>query len=221
MPCPYLPGRVEQQLFTELSGAQALDTFDILSQGGFRRSHHIIYKPACTGCNACVPVRIPVNRFKSSRAWRKIINRNTDLKIADVRTQVSEEQYELFQNYTNRRHNDGEMSKMSRRDYAAMVLSSPVDTALIEFRRNDEKLIAVCLMDRLVDGLSAVYSFFDPDEARRSLGSYIILRLIDEAKRQDLNYVYLGYWVSGSPKMDYKIRFRPIESFGLDGWREI
>jgi|TARA_A100001037_G_scaffold230118_1_gene208279 arginyl-tRNA--protein-N-Asp/Glu arginylyltransferase len=221
MPCPYLPGREEQQLFTELSGAQALDTFDILSQGGFRRSHHIIYKPACTGCNACVPVRIPVNRFKSSRTWRKIRNRNTDLKIADVRTRVSEEQYELFHNYTNRRHNDGEMSKMSRRDYAAMVLSSPVDTALIEFRRKDEKLIAVCLMDRLIDGLSAVYSFFDPDEARRSLGSYIILRIIDEAKRQDLDYVYLGYWVAGSPKMDYKIRFRPIESFGLDGWREI
>ena len=221
MPCPYLSGRIEQQLFTELSGAQALDTFDVLSQGGFRRSHHIIYKPACTGCSACVPVRIPVTRFKSSRAWRKIRNRNADLTIVDVSLRISEEQYELFQRYTNRRHNDGEMAKMSRQDYAAMVLSSPVDTALVEFRRNDEKLIAVCLMDRLAGGLSAVYSFFDPDEDRRSLGSYVILWIVEEAKRQDLDHVYLGYWIAGSPKMDYKIRFRPIESFGLDGWREI
>ena len=113
------------------------------------------------------------------------------------------------------------MAKMSRQDYAAMVLSSPVDTALVEFRRNDEKLIAVCLMDRLAGGLSAVYSFFDPDEDRRSLGSYVILWIVEEAKRQDLDHVYLGYWVAGSPKMDYKIRFRPIESFGLEGWREI
>ena len=221
MPCPYLSGRVEQQLFTELSGAQALDTFDVLSEGGFRRSHHIIYKPACTGCNACVPVRIPVNRFKFSRAWRKIRNRNVDLTTIDVSMRISEEQYKLFQSYTNRRHNDGEMAKMSRQDYAAMVLSSPVDTALVEFRRKDGKLIAVCLMDRLSGGLSAVYSFFDPDEDRRSLGSYVILWIIEEAKRQDLDHVYLGYWVAGSRKMDYKIRFRPIESFSLDGWREM
>ena len=221
MPCPYLSGRVEQQLFTELSGAQALDTFDVLSQGGFRRSHHIIYKPACTGCTACVPVRIPVLRFKSSRAWRKINNRNADLTIVDVGTRITEEQYELFKSYTNRRHGDGEMAKMSRRDYAAMVLSSPVDTVLVEFRNGSGKLIAVCLMDRLAGGLSAVYSFFDPDKDRRSLGSYVILWMIEEAKRQDLDHVYLGYWVAGSPKMDYKIRFRPIESFGPNGWSEI
>ena len=193
MPCPYLSGRVEQQLFTELSGAQALDTFDVLSQGGFRRSHHIIYKPACTGCTACIPVRIPVSRFKSSRAWRKINNRNADLVIVNVGTRITEEQYELFKGYTNRRHGDGEMAKMSRRDYAAMVLSSPVDTVLVEFRNGGEKLIAVCLMDRLAGGLSAVYA--DPDEDRRSLGSYVILWMIEEAKRQDLDHVYLGYWV--------------------------
>ena len=153
MPCPYLSGRVEQQLFAELSGAKALDVFDALSQGGFRRSHHIIYKPACTGCTACVPVRIPVARFKSSRAWRKINNRNADLTVVDVGTRITEEQYELFQSYTNRRHGDGEMAKMSRRDYAAMVLSSPVDTVLVEFRNGNGKLIAVCLMDRLAGGL--------------------------------------------------------------------
>ena len=221
MPCPYLSGRVEQQLFAELSGAGALEAFDVLSQGGFRRSHHIIYKPACAGCNACVPVRIPVERFQRSRAWRRVLNRNADLTATDVGTRITEEQYDLFQAYTNRRHGDGEMAKMSRRDYAAMVLSSPVDTVLVEYRKPDGTLTAVCLMDRLAGGLSAVYSYFEPGEERRSLGSYVILWMIEEAKRLELEHVYLGYWVAGSPKMDYKIRFQPIESFGPDGWREI
>ncbi len=221
MPCPYLSGRVEQQLFAELSGPNALDVFDVLSQGGFRRSHHIIYKPACAGCNACVPVRIPARRFKYGRAWRRIRNRNADLSVKIVGTRITEEQYDLFQLYTQRRHGEGEMAKMSRRDYAAMVLSSPVDTVLVEFRRPDGKLIAVCLMDRLAGGLSAVYSYFDPAEERRSLGSYVILWMIEEALRQEFDHVFLGYWVAGSPKMDYKIRFRPIESFGPEGWQEI
>ncbi|MEE2688153.1 MAG: arginyltransferase [Pseudomonadota bacterium] len=221
MPCPYLAGRIEQQLFAELSGAHALDVFDKLSQGGFRRSHHIIYKPACTGCNACVPVRIPVDRFRRTKAWRRIINRNADLISTDVGSQITEEQFKLFQHYTNNRHGDGEMAKMSRRDYAAMVLSSPVDTVMVEFRHPDGSLIGGCLMDRLAGGLSAVYSFFDPKEHRRSLGSYIILWMIEEAKRLELDHVYLGYWVAGSPKMDYKARFSPLESFGPLGWTEI
>jgi arginyl-tRNA--protein-N-Asp/Glu arginylyltransferase len=221
MPCPYLSGRVEQQLFAELSGAKALDEFDVLSQGGFRRSHHIIYKPACTGCNACVPVRIPVARFKASKAWRKVLNRNSKLIVTEVGTKVTEEQFDLFQIYTNRRHGDGEMAKMSRRDYAAMILSSPIDTVVVEFREPDGRLIAGCLMDRLAGGLSAVYSFFDPQEERRSLGSYVILWMIEEAMRLDLDHIYLGYWVAGSPKMDYKSRFRPLEAFGPNGWNEI
>lgn len=221
MPCSYLAGRVEQQLFAELSGARAIDVFDTLSQGGFRRSHHIIYKPACTGCNACIPVRIPVKRFRTSKAWRRIINRNNDLIATDVGTRITEEQFELFQRYINRRHGDGEMAKMSRRDYAAMVHNSPVDTVMVEFRHPNGHLIAGCLMDRLAGGLSAVYSFFDPTQDRRSLGSYIILWMIKEAKRHELDHVYLGYWVAGSPKMDYKARFRPFESFGPKGWTEV
>ena len=220
MPCPYLSGRVEQQLFAELSGAKALDVFDALSQGGFRRSHHIIYKPACSGCNACIPVRIPVDRFRPGKSWRRIINRNDDLLATDVGARITKEQFDLFKRYTARRHGEGEMAKMSRRDYAAMVLSSPVDTVMVEFRCPDGDLIAGCLMDRLAGGLSAVYSFFDPAEERRSLGSYVILWMIEEAKRLELDHVYLGYWVAGSPKMNYKARFRPFESFGPDGWTE-
>lgn len=221
MPCPYLSGRVEQQLFAELAGPAALDVFDELSKGGFRRSHHIIYKPSCAGCNACIPVRIVADRFQPGRTFRKVINRNSDLTAVEVGTRITEEQFELFRRYTNRRHGDGEMAKMSRRDYAAMVLSSPVDTVLVEFRQPDGRLVAVCLMDRLAGGLSAVYSFFDPLEERRSLGSHVILWMIEHARQNELDYVYLGYWVAGSPKMDYKIRFRPLEGFGPDGWCEI
>ncbi len=221
MPCPYLSGRIEQQLFSELSGPVALDVFDELSQGGFRRSHHIIYKPACVGCNACIPVRVRAADFKPNRAWRKVINRNADLQAREIGTRITEEQFKLFHLYTNRRHGDGEMAKMSRRDYAAMVLGSPVDTVLVEFRDTDDRLAAVCLMDRLAGGLSAVYSFFDPEETRRSLGSYIVLWMIERARELELDYVYLGYWVAGSPKMDYKSRFRPLEGFSPDGWHEI
>jgi len=221
MPCSYLPGRIEQQLFSELSGARALDVFDTLSQGGFRRSHHVIYKPACSGCNACVPVRIPVTRFRPGKGWRRVINRNKDLIVENVGARITEEQFELFQRYIQMRHSGGEMAKMSRRDYAAMVLSSPVDTVMVEFRHPNGHLIAGCLMDRLAGGLSAVYSFFDPMEDRRSLGSYAILWMIEEAKRHELDYVYLGYWVAGSPKMDYKSRFHPFETFGPEGWIEV
>lgn len=221
MQCPYLSGHVEQQLFAELSGGRALDFFDELSQAGFRRSHHIIYKPACTGCDACVPVRIPVAGFIQTKAWRRCANRNTDLIVANVANRITEEQYSLFQLYTNQRHSNGEMAKMSRREYAAMIQSSPVDTVMVEFRKPNGRLIAGCLMDRLKGGLSAVYSFYDPAEGRRSLGSYVILWMIKEAKRLEIDYVYLGYWVPGSPKMDYKFRFRPLEKFSAKGWNKI
>ena len=220
-PCPYLSGQIEQQLFAELSGPNPLKTFDILSQGGFRRSHQIIYKPACKDCNECIPVRIPVKKFKKSKAWRRCINRNIDLNVTVIGAKVSEEQFSLFQQYIRIRHVEGEMSKMSRRDYAAMVLDSPVDTVMVEFRDRQSRLIACCLMDRLDGGLSAVYSFFNPVEERRSLGTFVILWMIEEAKRLDLKHVYLGYWVAGSPKMDYKVRFRTLECFGTEGWTEI
>ncbi|MDP6390835.1 MAG: arginyltransferase [Alphaproteobacteria bacterium] len=218
MPCPYLDGKAEQQLFAELTEPAAARQFDILSQGGFRRSHQIVYRPACTDCCACVPVRVVAADFEPSRSWRRVINANRDLQVTEVGDQITEEQYRLFRDYTNDRHGDGDMAKMNRREYAAMVVNSPVDTGLVEFRAPDDRLIAVCLKDRLADGLSAVYSFFAPDEAKRSLGSYVVLWLIGRAHELGLDYVYLGYWVPGSRKMEYKTRFRPIEAFSTDGW---
>ena len=190
MPCPYLRGRTEQQLFTDLSGLGAQSRYEILSQGGFRRSHHIAYRPACRGCAACVPVRVVASEFRAGRNWRRILNRNADLAVEDRRTRVSDEQYALFARYMKSRHDGGD-------------------------------LIAACLTDRVGDGYSAVYSFFDPSEERRSLGSYVVLSLIERARAEGLPYVYLGFWVADSPKMRYKIRFQPIEGFGPDGWRRL
>ena len=128
------------------------------------------------------------------------------------------DRYHLFRRYVLTRHNDGDMAMMTRRDYTAMVLTSPVDTRVFEFRDAGGSLVAACLTDELGDGFSAVYSYFDPDLPQRSLGSYVVLWLIDEARRRGLPHVYLGFWIEQSPKMSYKSRFRPLEAFGPDGW---
>lgn len=221
MPCPYLPGRIEQQIFTELSGAQPQAVFDRLSEGGFRRSHHIAYRPACRGCSACVPVRVVADRFEWTRGWRRVLRANRDLSARGTGKRITDEQFRLFSRYVGERHADGDMARMNRRDYAAMVVSSPVDTELVEFRDATGALIAACLLDRLGDGLSAVYSFFDPGQARRSLGSYVVLWMIEEARALGLGYVYLGFWIENSPKMTYKGRFRPLEGFGPQGWQPV
>lgn len=221
MPCPYIPGRIEQQLFTELSGPMAQDDFERLSQGGFRRSHHIVYRPACPTCRACLPVRVDASRFVGSRTWRRILNANADLRPIDVGKRVDDEQFALFRRYVATRHANGDMARMNRRDYAAMVLSSPVDTHVLEFRDDDGRLWAACLVDRMHDGYSAVYSFYEPDAARRSLGSLIVLTLIERARQNSLPYVYLGFWIPDSPKMAYKRRFQPLEAFGSHGWQPL
>lgn len=219
MPCPYLPGKVEQQLFTELKAPDAQHHYETLSQAGFRRSHHVAYRPACNGCNACVPVRIVVDEFKQTKSWRRILKANSNITITDVGPTPTREQYQLFNAYLLARHANGEMSRMKEQDYLDMVVSSPVESIILEFRDDAGVLIAACLTDRLKDGFSAVYSFFNTDEPKRSLGSFIILSLIDLAQHYELPYVYLGFWVDGSPKMAYKQRFQPLEGFSSQGWR--
>lgn len=221
MPCPYLPGRIERQLYAELGGPAPSEVFRRLSLAGFRRSHNIVYRPACPGCNGCVPVRVDAGHFEWTRSWRRLMRRNVDLVAEDTGLDISDEQYRLFRRYVRSRHGDGDMAVMDRRDYATMVLSSPIDTGVVEFRDGDGDLVAACLTDRLPDGLSAVYSFFDPAQQRRSLGSYMVLWLIEEARRQDLRHVYLGFWVENSQKMTYKSRFRPLQAFGPEGWTNL
>ena len=219
LPCPYLPGRFERKLVTELTGAGAQDQYELLSRAGFRRSHSIAYRPACTGCSACVPVRIVVAEFQLAGSLARIRRRNSDLTLSITLPRATREQYALFGQYLDHRHGDGEMAGMDFRDYRAMVEDTAVDSRMLELRDSSDTLLAACLADWSSDGVSAVYSFFAPEAARRSLGSDMILRLIEVARNDQLPYVYLGYWIQNSRKMAYKSRFRPLEVFGAAGWR--
>jgi leucyl-tRNA---protein transferase len=219
LPCPYLPGRFERKLVTELTGAGARDQYELLSRAGFRRSHSIAYRPACSGCSACVPVRIVVAGFEATGSLARIRRRNSDLTLSTTLPRATREQYALFGQYLDQRHGDGEMAGMDFRDYRAMVEDTAVDSRMLELRDASDTLLAACLADWSLDGVSAVYSFFAPEESRRSLGSEMILRLIDAARNEKLPYVYLGYWIQNSRKMGYKSRFRPLEAFGPKGWQ--
>ncbi|MBI2241342.1 MAG: arginyltransferase [Magnetospirillum gryphiswaldense] len=218
LPCPYLPGRLERKIVTELNGPDSETLHEALSRAGFRRSHSIAYTPACPGCQACVPVRIVVDKFHPDRTMRKISRHNAGLTARVVPARATAEQYKLFSRYQESRHNGGDMALMGFYDYRSMVEDSPIDTFLLEFRQADDTLVAVCLTDRMGDGLSAVYSFYEPDMPSASLGTYVVLWLIDEAIKQNLPFVYLGYWIPESRKMAYKTRFQPLEAFGPDGW---
>ncbi|MFQ5776070.1 MAG: arginyltransferase [Kiloniellaceae bacterium] len=217
-PCPYLPGRRERKLITEIDGPEPAHHYSLLSRAGFRRSHHFAYRPACAGCTACVPVRVPVRDFGMSRSQKRVWQANADLRPREGPPRATAEQYELFARYISSRHGDGEMAAMTFADYRGMVEHSRIDTRIAEFRDREARLVAACLVDWLEDGPSAVYSFFDPELSRRSLGTYMILWLIEAALARRLPYAYLGYWIGESPKMAYKIRFRPLEAFGADGW---
>lgn len=222
-PCPYLPGKRERKVFTALDGRNAGPLHDVLTQAGFRRSQTIAYRPNCIGCNACISVRVPVERFVFTRRWRKIMTRNADLTRALRPDEATREQFQLLRRYLNTRHAEGGMAEMTFPDYAAMVEESAVRTHIVEYRYSDKRargeLAAAALVDVLQDGLSLVYSFFDPEAARRSLGVYTILDHIQQAYAAGFQYVYLGYWIPGSEKMDYKAAFDPLELLVEGEWR--
>ncbi len=219
MPCPYVTGLVERNLFTELRGPSALELHDQLTLAGFRRSHHIVYRPACPQCNACRPVRVLCEEFKPTRSLRRVAARNGDIVVKISAPHASQEQFALFTRYQRSRHNGGEMAAMTFADYRAMVEDTAVNTQMVEFQDPDHHLVAAILIDRLGDGLSAVYSFFEPEETDRSLGTFMILWLIDQANALNLPHVYLGYWIAQSSKMAYKMRFQPLETLQPNGWQ--
>ena len=226
-PCPYLTDRHERKVFTHLIGRRAVALNDQLTQSGFRRSQTIAYRPACENCRACVSVRIKADEFHSSRNFRRIAELNRDVTATVTRPEPSRAQYSLFRRYLDARHSDGGMADMTALDYATMIEDSHVETRLIEYRLSGDKadserpLVAACLTDVLADGLSMVYSFYEPDERHRSFGTFMILDHIERARRLGLAHVYLGYWVEGSRKMDYKARFLPQERLGMNGWERV
>ena len=230
-PCPYLPGREERKVFTHLVGERATELNDLLTHGGFRRSQSIAYRPACEHCRACVSVRVVAEDFRPTRSMRRILDRNRDL-VGEMRISApTAEQYSVFRSYLDARHRDGGMADMTVLDYAIMVEDSHVETRVIEYRRRHPvsvetprdggDLLAVALTDVLSDGLSMVYSFFESEEAPRSLGTFMILDHIARAREMGLAYVYLGYWVEGSRKMGYKGRFLPQERLTPHGWTRV
>lgn len=223
-PCPYLPGRDERKVFAHLPQGEGPNINDALSQVGFRRSQGIAYRPACEACDACRSVRLPVRDYVFSRSERRVLTRNADLRRHLVEAEATMEQFELLRRYLSARHAQGGMAEMSWPDYVAMVEDTAVRTHVIEYRteprdRGPGDLVACVLIDALQDGLSLVYSFYDPAEARRSLGKFVILDHAVQAGDAGIPYVYLGYWVQGSVKMDYKARFSPLEVLTGPGWR--
>jgi len=218
LPCPYVQGRTERKVVTELAGVSAESLHDKLSRGGFRRSHNIAYAPVCPNCNACIPIRIRAADFAPSRTQKRIGKRNMDLLAAEMPPRATAEQYQLFQRYQQVRHGEGDMATMSFYDYRAMVEDTPIETSVVEFRDQQGQLLGACLTDRLGDGLSAVYSFFATDMDERSLGTQAILWLITRANELNLPHVYLGYWVEESRKMAYKVKFQPSEVLRGGQW---
>jgi len=225
-PCPYLPGRTERKVFARLNGALAQPLNEALTHSGFRRSQSIAYRPACEGCSACVSVRIIANEMEFTRGQKRIAKRNSDLVRTEVAAEATREQFALLRTYLDSRHAGGGMSDMGLFDYVAMVEETPVNTHIVEYRRRGEDgepgaLVACALSDVLRDGLSMVYSFFHPGEDARSLGTYMILDHVRSARMRGVPHVYLGYWVEGSRKMDYKCRFLPQERLMPDGWARV
>jgi len=242
-PCPYLKGRIERKVFTYLAGPRADALNDALTHIGFRRSQTIAYKPACEACSACISVRVNINQFKPNSSLKRILNKNKDIEIRPYLPHTTRQQYELLNRYLEARHQTGGMTDMTSFEYMAMVEDTSVNTYLVEYYLNPsnrdegakpsthstdrfsplpmqaENLVATALIDRLSDGLSMVYSFFEPSLAERSLGSFMILDQIARAREANLSYLYLGYWVADCQKMAYKQRFQPLEKLTDKGWQ--
>lgn len=226
-PCPYLPGRTERKLFTALQGEHAQKLNDTLSKQGFRRSQNVLYRPSCAECSACLSARIRVADFQPSRTQRRVMKRAAHLRRNATSPWATEDQFTLFRRYLDHRHADGGMADMDIFEFAAMIEETPIKSRVIEYTRSpagDERgrqLVAVCLTDVFDDGLSMVYSFYDPDLADLSLGTFIILDHIAIAQEAGLPYVYLGYWVPGSRKMGYKAGFSALEIYKGGVWQPL
>ena len=231
-PCPYLPGRTERKVFAELKGDDAPAMAEALGRIGFRRSQNVVYRPSCDGCTACVSVRVPTARFQPGRSQRKLLATHADLEVHACEPWATEEQWALLRRYLSARHPDGGMAAMDAHDFADMVEQSPVDTVMVEYREAAVdgrlgRLVGCCLTDKQADGLSMIYSFYDPTatdrmgQSRTGLGNFIIMDHITRAARAGLPNVYLGYWIEGCSRMEYKTKFRPVEALIGGQWREM
>jgi arginyl-tRNA--protein-N-Asp/Glu arginylyltransferase len=219
-PCPYLPGQVEQKIFTQLSGNKTDDLLlaDQLNRNGFRRSQTMLYRPACPTCMACVPVRIKLHSFTPTPRLRRVARRNADLKLVKRPAQDAEDLFPLFRQYQQARHEGGDMSSMEPEDFTAMLTDGGANAFLLTLQDKEGKTVAAMLVDHLLHTTSAVYSFYDVGQEKRSLGMEMILRLIGWSREAGLEHVYLGYWIKECRKMAYKGVFPSLERLGPEGW---
>ncbi len=215
--CSYLDNRKAVSAFANPHRDMDMGTYNDLIQHGFRRSGGYIYRPHCPNCQECVSVRIPVKQHRPSRSEQRVTRRNSDIAVTSVRGKFREEHFDLYRRYINDRHNEGSMANPSRSDYHRFLICDWAETLFFEFRL-DRHLIAVAVSDIMSTGLSAVYTFFDPDYNSRSLGHLAILNQIEQTLSRDLEYLYLGYWIKDCSKMNYKNRYRPLEGYVSDQW---
>ena len=223
--CPYIKGKVERKLFTALYGRNSVKLNDELSLQGFRRSQKVLYRPLCSNCSACLSIRVKVNELTNSKSQIRFINKNKKLERIKKKSEATDEQYEIFKKYLNHRHLNGGMSDMDAIEFSSMIEETNVDSQIFEYweskKENNKKLVAVCLTDTNQDGLSMVYSFYDPKYHSQSLGRYMILDHINLTKSRNLDYLYLGYWIRENPKMGYKSSYIPAEVYYKNEWKEI
>ncbi|MGH8596250.1 MAG: arginyltransferase [Gammaproteobacteria bacterium] len=216
--CGYLPGRSAVTIFVDPRRRTTVSTYSMLSEHGFRRSGDHVYRPQCPECNACVPVRVPVNEFKLRRSQARTLRVNADVVLIPRQPAFRHDHYTLYQRYITTRHAGGSMENPDPESYIEFLTAAWSDTTFYEFRA-DNRLLAVAVVDHLDDGLSAVYTFYDPSEAHRSLGRLAILKQIEIARALQVRWLYLGYWISACQKMSYKAEYQPLEYFRSGEWR--
>ncbi|HIF51227.1 MAG TPA: arginyltransferase [Thiotrichaceae bacterium] len=217
--CNYLDNREASSIFADPIFPKNRALYSTLVANGFRRSGEHLYQPYCSGCSECIPIRVPINKFKFRRNQKRTWNSNQDLTVKQIMAEFNEEYFQLYRKYLSARHPDGGMDNPARDDYSNFLWCSWSETYLFEFRL-DKKLIAVAVVDQLENSFSAVYTFFDPDLQKRSLGKYAVLYLIEHSKQMGFSWLYLGYWIANCGKMKYKIDYQPTECFISDEWKE-
>lgn len=216
--CSYLPDREATTMFVDPRANIDKKLYSQLTSLGFRRSGSHYYRPHCEDCNACIPVRLNVNDFRPDRSQRRVIKKNSDLECTLVNAAFTESYYKLYAHYVELRHKDGDMYPPSREQFTSFLVDGVTDSWFLEMRK-DTQLVALAAIDPLDDGLSAIYTVFDPAFEHRSLGTFAVLWQLEEARRRELPYLYLGYWIQQCQKMNYKTRFKPIEALQNGQWR--
>ena len=220
-PCSYLEGRQATTMFVDPRAQVDRALYSQLTELGFRRSGSHYYRPHCRGCQACIPVRIPVSRFQPDRSQRRVRRANEDLHLSITPVRLDDEVYGLYERYINERHQDGDMYPASREQFSSFLVEGTIDGFFLEMRDDSGQLLGVAVVDVLDNGLSAIYTMFEPGEEKRGLGTFAILWQIEEARRRTLPHLYLGYWIRQCRKMNYKTRFKPLQQLVRGKWVDL